>query len=113
MQVTYDHSEDELSPDNHTEVLHGNGEQHLSLKQTSWWITNFTPKIQFVDLDALNVCQAVNFAESGIHSNLYEAFYEKYSNDDTHPELSWSVSEPQWEYLNFDSEYPYEFYLQY
>lgn len=113
MQVTYDHSKDELSPRNDIEVLTGAGNADSSLKQTSWWITTFTPKIQFTDLDALNVCQAVNFAESGIHNNLYESFFEKYNGDDKPAELFWSVSGSQWEYLNSDEDYPYEFYIQY
>ena len=113
MQVTYDHSKDELSPRNDVEVLTGAGEPDSSLKQTSWWITTFSPRIQFVDLEALNVCQAVNFAESGIHNNLYESFLNTYSGDNKPVELFWSVSGSQWEYLNSDSDYPYEFYIQY
>ena len=115
MQVTYDHSKDILTDSTDLEILTGSGTNDISLKQTSWWITTFSPRIQFAKVDAINVCQAVKFVESGIHDNLFESLYSYYNNSDNSKpdQLSWSASGSQWDYLNNDSDCPYEFYIQY
>ena len=97
------------------EVLTGADSPDSSLKQTSWWITTFSPRIQFAKVDAINVCQAVKFVESGIHDNLFESLYSYYNNSDNSKpdEVSWSASGSQWDYLNNDIDCPYEFYIQY